>query len=73
MSDIEHPFMKYSNNFYMNPSFLKSIGVKIDEICVVCGKDQSKKDYYIDEGLIHCISCALKHGHITEEEAKEHE
>ena len=68
----EHPFKTGSNTYYMNPFLLKGIGIDVDEVCVVCGEDQKGKDYYVHEGLIHCIPCALKHDHITEKEAEEH-
>ena len=64
----EHPYKTGSNIYYMNPSNLIGLGINIDEQCVVCGKDQKDTLYYIDEGLIHCIECAIKHKHITKEE-----
>jgi len=68
----EHPYKTGSNIYSMNPYLLKSLGINIDENCVVCGKDQSYNMYYVHDGMIHCIPCAIKHKHITQEEADLH-
>ena len=56
----------------MSPSQLYSIGIEIDNKCVVCGIDTLNQESYVDNGYIHCLNCALRHRHITKEEFKEH-
>ncbi len=67
--DKEHPYKTGSNTYHMSPLNLISLGINIDQNCVVCGEDQSEdKLYYVDEGSIHCVRCSIKHEHTTQED-----
>jgi len=66
--DVDHPYITDSNQYYMNPWGLYSMGIKVDLRCVVCGRDTKNINAYCNNGYIHCLDCALKHGHISKED-----
>lgn len=70
-NEKEHPYKTGSNEYFMDPTSLISLGIDIDENCVVCGINQTNKLYYVDSGLIHCIECGITHNHITRKESEE--